>query len=327
LQAVLQNKETYSYQRAWGSNDTMAHNHDHHHHHASEIDVANNSRAFLVGISLNILFVIVEVVVGIINNSMSLLTDAGHNLSDVASLVLSLIAFRLAKKKSTEKFTYGYKKTTILAALFNAVFLFIAVGILGFESIRRLIHPEMVKGNVIALVAAVGIIINVITALMFFKNRKSDLNIKSAYLHMMSDALVSAGVVAGGILIVYTGWYWVDPLIGLIIMIVILLSTWSLLTDSFHLSVDAVPPGISINEIRQLIKDHSGITDVHHIHIWALSTTENALTAHISLNEALSFENKIKLVQDLKHELMHHKIHHSTIEIEVELSNCGEKEC
>jgi cobalt-zinc-cadmium efflux system protein len=305
----------------------MAHNHDHHHHHASEIDVANNNRAFLVGISLNILFVIVEVVVGIINNSMSLLTDAGHNLSDVASLVLSLIAFRLAKKKSTEKFTYGYRKTTILAALFNAVFLFIAVGILGFESIRRLIHPEMVKGNVIAWVAAVGIIINVITALMFFKNRKSDLNIKSAYLHMMSDALVSAGVVAGGILIVYTGWYWVDPLIGLIIMIVILLSTWSLLTDSFHLSVDAVPPGISINEIRQLIKDHSGITDVHHIHIWALSTTENALTAHISLNEALSFENKIKLVQDLKHELMHHKIHHSTIEIEAELSNCGEKEC
>jgi cobalt-zinc-cadmium efflux system protein len=305
----------------------MAHNHDHHHHHASEIDVANNSRAFLVGISLNILFVIVEGVVGIINNSMSLLTDAGHNLSDVASLILSLIAFRLAKKKSTEKFTYGYKKTTILAALFNAVLLFIAVGILGFESIHRLIHPEMVKGNVIAWVAAAGIIINVITALMFFKNRKSDLNIKSAYLHMMSDALVSAGVVAGGILIVYTGWYWVDPLIGLIIMIIILLSTWSLLTDSFRLSVDAVPPDISINEIRQLIKDHAGVTDVHHIHIWALSTTENALTAHISLNEALSFENKIKLVQDLKHELMHHKIHHSTIEIEAELSNCGEKEC
>jgi len=305
----------------------MAHNHDHHHHHASEIDVANNSMAFLVGISLNALFVIIEVVVGIFNNSMSLLTDAGHNLSDVASLVLSLIAFRLAKKKSTKKFTYGYKKTTILAALFNSVFLFIAVGILGFESIHRLIHPEMVKGNVIAWVAAAGIIINVITALMFFKNRKSDLNIKSAYLHMMSDALVSAGVVAGGILIVYTGWYWVDPLIGLIIMIVILLSTWSLLTDSFRLSVDAVPPDISIQEIKQLIIDHSGITGVHHIHIWALSTTENALTAHISLNESLSFENKIKLVQDLKHELMHHKIHHSTIEIEAELSNCKEKEC
>jgi len=280
-----------------------------------------------VGISLNIMFVIVEVVVGIINNSMSLLTDAGHNLSDVASLVLSLIAFRLAKKKSTENFTYGYKKTTILAALFNSVFLFIAVGILGFESIRRLIHPEIVKGNIIAWVAAAGIFINVITALMFFRNRKSDLNIKSAYLHMMSDALVSAGVVAGGILIFYKGWYLVDPLIGLIIMIVILLSTWSLLTDSFRLSLDAVPPDISINEIKQVIKGYSGIIDVHHIHIWALSTSENALTAHITLNESLSFENKIKLVQDVKHGLMHHKIHHSTIEIEAELSNCQEKDC
>src|SRR5664279_3242656 len=303
------------------------HNHTHHHHPAPELNSGDNNTAFIIGISLNALFVIVEVVTGILNNSMSLLTDAGHNLSDVASLVLSLIAFRLAKKKSTEKFTYGYKKTTVLAALFNAVFLLIAIGILGFESVHRLLNPEAVKGNIIAWVAGVGIIINVVTALMFFKNRHGDLNIKSAYLHMMSDALVSAGVVAGGILIVYTGWYWVDPVIGLIIMIVILLSTWSLLTDSFRLSVDAVPPDISIQEIKQLIIDHSGITDVHHIHIWALSTTENALTAHISLNESLSFENKIKLVQDLKHELMHHKIHHSTIEIEAELSNCKEKEC
>ena len=154
---------------------------------------------------------------------MSLLTDAGHNLSDVASLVLSLVAFRLAKKKSTEKFTYGYKKTTVLAAFFNAVFLLVAIGILGFESVHRLLNPESVKGDVIAWVAAAGIFINVITALLFFKNRKNDLNIKSAYLHMMSDALVSLGVVAGGILIVYTGWYWIDPVIGLVIMIVILI--------------------------------------------------------------------------------------------------------
>ena len=174
---------------------------------------------------------------------MSLLTDAGHNLSDVASLVLSLIAFRLAKKKSTEKFTYGFKKTTVLAALFNAVLLLIAIGILGFESVNRLLHPAAVKGNIIAWVAGAGIFVNIITALMFFRNRKSDLNIKSAYLHMMSDALVSVGVVAGGIVIAYTGWYWVDPAIGLIIMVVILVGTWSLLTESFRLSVDAVPPG------------------------------------------------------------------------------------
>ncbi|HWH63244.1 MAG TPA: cation diffusion facilitator family transporter, partial [Ginsengibacter sp.] len=150
---------------------------------------------------------------------------------------------------------------------------------------------------------------------------------KSAYWHMMSDALVSAGVVAGGILIVYTGWYWVDPVIGLIIMIVILIGTWSLLTDSFRLSVDAVPPDIDMNEIKQIIINQRNITDVHHIHIWALSTTENALTAHISLNDALSFNEKMDLVQNLKHELMHHKIHHSTIEIETELSGCEQKDC
>ena len=304
----------------------MAQNHSHHNHDHG-INPADNGTAFIVGISLNVLFVIVEVVAGIINNSMSLLTDAGHNLSDVASLVLSLIAFRLAKKKSTEKFTYGYKKTTVLAALFNAVFLLIAIGILGFESVHRLLNPETVKGEVIAWVAGAGIVINVITALMFFKNRHIDLNIKSAYLHMMSDALVSAGVVAGGILIVYTGWYWVDPVIGLVIMIVILMGTWSLLTDSFRLSADAVPPSIDMNQIKELISNQKNITDVHHIHIWALSTTENALTAHISLNDALSFDEKMNLVQNLKHELMHHKIHHSTIEIETELSDCKQKDC
>jgi cobalt-zinc-cadmium efflux system protein len=303
----------------------MAHHHNH--HPAPVINSAENSMAFIIGIGLNAFFIIVEVVAGILNNSMSLLTDAGHNLGDVASLVLSLIAFRLAKKKSTEKFTYGYKKTTVLAALFNAVLLLIAIGILGFESVHRLFNPAAVKGNIIAWVAAAGIFVNIITALMFFKNRKSDLNIKSAYLHMMSDALVSVGVVAGGILITYTGWYWVDPAIGLIIMVVILVGTWSLLTESFRLSVDAVPPDINIQEIKDIITGQENIVEVHHIHVWALSTTENALTAHVSLNEALSFDEKMKSVQNLKHELLDHHIHHSTIEIETELSDCQQKDC
>jgi cobalt-zinc-cadmium efflux system protein len=302
--------------------------HDHHHHHATtSVTGADNSRALIIGIALNALFVIVEVVAGLINNSMSLLTDAGHNLSDAASLVLSLIAFRLAKKKSTEKFTYGYKKTTVLAALFNAVLLLIAIGILGYESVRRLLSPAAVKGNIIAWVAAAGIVVNVVAGLMFFKNRKSDLNIKSAYLHMMSDALVSLGVVAGGVLISYTGWYWVDPAIGLIIMVVILLGTWSLLSESFRLSVDAVPPDIDIQEIKGLITSQDNIIEAHHIHVWALSTTENALTAHVSLNDALTFDEKMALVQNLKHELMHHNIHHSTIEIETALSDCEQKDC
>jgi cobalt-zinc-cadmium efflux system protein len=305
----------------------MAHDHNHHHSHSAEMDFADNSRAFKVGIWLNVLFVFTEVFFGVINNSMSLLTDAGHNLSDVASLLLSLIAFRLAKKKSNETFTYGYKKTTILAALFNAVFLFVAVGILGFESVRRLIHPEFVRGTVIAWVAAAGIVINSLTALMFFKNRKSDLNIKSAYLHMMSDALVSAGVVAGGIIILFTRWYWLDPLIGLIIMVIIILSTWSLLADSFRLSLDAVPQDIKISEIKDLILKQQGVMGVHHVHIWALSTTENALTAHVTLNDELSFEKKMSVVHDLKHVLMHHNIHHSTIEIETLVTDCQEKDC
>lgn len=304
----------------------MAHNHNHH-HPVPVLNAADNSTAFIIGISLNALFVIVEVIAGIVNNSMSLLTDAGHNLSDVASLVLSLIAFRLAKKKSSEKFTYGYKKTTVLAALFNAVLLLIAIGILGFESVHRLFNPAAVRGNIIAWVAGAGIFVNVITALMFFRNRKSDLNIKSAYLHMMSDALVSIGVVAGGILIIYTGAYWVDPAIGLIIMVAILFGTWSLLTESFRLSVDAVPPDIDIQDIRDIITSQENIVEAHHIHVWALSTTENALTAHVSLNEALSFGEKMAVVQNLKHKLLHHQIHHSTIEIETELSNCEHKDC
>jgi cobalt-zinc-cadmium efflux system protein len=304
----------------------MAHNHNHH-HPAPLINSADNSTAFIIGIGLNALFVIVEVVAGILNNSMSLLTDAGHNLSDAASLVLSLIAFRLAKKKSTEKFTYGFKKTTVLAALFNAVLLLIAIGILGFESVHRLFNPAAVKGNIIAWVAAAGIFVNIVAALMFFKNRKSDLNIKSAYLHMLSDALVSLGVVAGGIVITYTGWYWVDPAIGLIIMIVILVGTWSLLTESFRLSVDAVPPDINVQEIKDIITSQQNIVEAHHIHVWALSTTENALTAHVSLNESLTFDEKMKSVQNLKHELLHHHIHHSTIEIETGLSDCQQKDC
>lgn len=304
----------------------MSANHDHS-HHSHAIAPTDATTPFIIGIALNVLFIIIEVIAGIVNNSVSLLTDAGHNVSDVASLVLSLLAFRLAKKSSTNKFTYGYKKTTVLAAFLNAVLLLIAIGILGFESIQRLMDPAIVSGTVIAWVAGAGIVVNAITALLFFKKRKTDLNIKSAYLHMLSDTLVSVGVVAGGILINYTGWNWVDPVIGLVIMVVILVGTWSLLTDSFRLSVDAVPPDIDIEEIKSIITRQPNIVEAHHIHIWALSTTENALTAHISLDENIDFNEKMKLVQNLKHKLLHHKIHHSTIEIETAESDCEEKDC
>jgi cobalt-zinc-cadmium efflux system protein len=282
------------------------------------------SRAFLIGIFLNISFVLVEIAAGLIYGSIALLTDAGHNAGDVASLLLSLLAIRLAKRKPTNVFTYGYKKTTILAAFVNAVILLIAIGVLGYESISRLKNPEVVKGNAIAWIAGIGIVINSISAWLFFKNKEKDLNVKSAYLHLLSDAIVSAGVVAAGIIIFYTKWYWLDPVIGLLIMVVILLNTWTLLRDSFKMAVDAVPVGIDINEIKKIILQVPSVNKVDHVHVWPLSTTENALTAHISLDDRLTFEQKISAVEQIKHELFHHNIHHSTIEMDgtVSSDNC-----
>jgi cobalt-zinc-cadmium efflux system protein len=293
-----------------------SHNHSgHSHHHVADARDAY-SRAFLIGICLNIAFVIAEVVAGLLNNSIALLTDAGHNTGDVTGLLLSLLAFRFAKRKATQRFTYGYKKATVLAAFINAVILLIAIGVLGYESVNRLRSRQAVQGDVIAWVAALGIIINSVSAYLFFKNRKKDLNVKSAYLHLLSDALVSLGVVISGIIIMYTKWYWLDPVIGLGIMLVILISTWALLRDSFKMAVDAVPPGIDIQQVRNIILKIPGVTDMDHIHVWPLSTRENALTAHVVLGNEFSFEEKIGIVQEIKHRLEHLNIHHSTIEMD-----------
>jgi cobalt-zinc-cadmium efflux system protein len=222
----------------------------------------------------------------------------------------------MARRKSNSRFTYGYKKTTVLAALGNAVILLIAVGGLGYEIFQRFLLPRAVEGEVIAWIAGIGIVVNAASAFLFFRNRKSDLNVKSAFLHMAADALVSLGVVVTGILISLTGWYWLDPVIGLIVLVVILISTWSLLGESFRLSVDAVPEAIQLEEIQQMMEGVAGIRRVHHIHIWAMSTTENALTAHVVLGEELSFEEKMRVIERLKHLLQHANIAHSTIEID-----------
>jgi cobalt-zinc-cadmium efflux system protein len=309
----------------------MAHDHSHSHSHAHAHSHAVSFseaglKAFQIGIALNVSFVLVEVIAGLTYKSMSLLSDAGHNLADVLSLLLSYIAFKLAHKRATDRFTYGYKKTTVLAALVNAVLLMIAIGILGYESFQRLQHPPVVQGNGIAWVAAIGIAINGISAFMFFKNKDADLNIKGAYWHLLADAMVSVGVVIGGLIISYTGWFWLDPIIGLVIMIIILLSTWSLFTDSFKMSVDAVPSGIELQQITHVIQSVKHIVNVHHIHIWPISTTENALTAHVIVDDRLPFDEKLKVIQHLKHELMHHNIHHSTIELESETNHCPKEE-
>src|SRR5450432_3738826 len=258
------------------------HSHGHHgHSHGHITELRSVNTAFYVGIVLNLAFVVIEVTVGLMIHSLSLLSDAGHNLADVASLGLSLFAYRMMKVKSNTVFTYGYKKTTVLVALLNAGILLISIGAILYESVHRLMLPEPLPGKTISIVAAIGIVINAVTALLFFRNKNADLNIKGAFLHLMSDAVVSAALVVGGIIIIYTKWYWIDPLLGILVAVVIVFSTWSLLRDSLRLSLDAVPQGIDLRAVQSAIEKISGVQDFHHIHIWALSTTENALTGHV----------------------------------------------
>ena len=293
----------------------MPHDHSQHDHSHTASFEHSNKNVFIIGIVLNLAFVLVEVIAGLIYNSMALLTDAGHNASDVASLFLSLVAFWMAKRKSSAKYTYGFKKTTVLAALTNAIILLIAIGILGYESVSRIFKPIAVQGQVIAWIAAMGIVINSISAFLFHRHKEKDLNVKGAYLHLLADALVSLGVVVAGIVMNQTGWYWLDPVIGLIIMFVILISTWNLLRDSFRMTIDAVPSGIELEKIKRVILNVAHVKRVGHVHVWPLSTTENALTAHVGLDDQLNFEEKLRVVEKIKHELQHHNIHHSTIEL------------
>jgi cobalt-zinc-cadmium efflux system protein len=297
----------------------MPHQHNHEHTHGG----SNFKTAFWIGIILNSSFVVIEFIAGFYYNSLALLSDAGHNLSDVASLSLSLFAFRMSQSKATDRFTYGYHKSTILASLANAVILLIAVGSIGWEAIIRFMHPVKTTGGVIAVVAGIGIVINALSAFFFFKDKDKDLNVKGAYLHLATDALVSLGVVIAGIIIVYTGLTWIDPLISLLIMIVVLYGTWSLLTESLRLSMDAVPEKIYIEKFKRLVNDMPGVIRMHHIHIWAMSTTKNAMTAHLILTSGLSEEKISEIKNILKHELEHHNIHHTTFE--TEYSNAGEE--
>ncbi|MDR3713006.1 MAG: cation diffusion facilitator family transporter [Puia sp.] len=303
------------------------HSHGHHHGHHHPIDLKEVNRAFVIGIALNFLFVILEVVTGLYIHSLSLLSDAGHNLADVASLAMSLMAIRLLKVKPTEKYTYGYKKTTILVALFNAAILLLSLGAISYEAIHRLMDPQPLPGKTISIVAAVGILINALTALLFFRSKENDLNIRSAFLHLLSDAIVSAGLVIGGIIILYTHLYWIDAALSLVIAVVILFSTWGLLKDSLRLSLDGVPEGIDLKKVRENIEQMKGVKDFHHIHIWAISTTENALTAHLVVDDQAKLESIEKLKHDIKHELLHLNIQHATLEIEMQDEPCEEPDC
>lgn len=298
-----------------------------HSHHHEPVVLTNVNTAFIVGISLNFLFVVIEVIVGIFIHSLSLLSDAGHNLADVGALALSLLAFRLLKVKSNENYTYGYRKTSILVALFNAMVLLISIGAIAYEAIHRFISPEPIPGITVAIVAGVGIVINSLTALMFLRDKDKDINIKSAYLHLMSDAVVSLGLVIGGIVIFYTQWFWIDSVLSIVIALFILLSTWRLLKDSLRLSLDGVPPNVKVADITALAKDIKGVKELHHVHIWAISTTENALTGHLVIEQNVSVEREKEIKLDLKHQLAHKNIHHITLEIERENESCSTEDC
>ena len=300
----------------------MSHEHSHQHSHA--INAESLNKAFIIGIVLNLAFVVIEFAAGFWFDSLALLSDAGHNLSDVVSLVLALLAFRLAKVKANERYTYGYKKSTVLVSLLNAVILLVAVGIIVTESVEKLFHPVPVEGAAIAWTAGVGVVINAITSWLFMKDKEKDLNVKGAYLHMAADTLVSVGVVISGIVIMYTGWTIVDPIIGLVIAVIIVISTWGLLHDSLRLSLDGVPVGIDSGRIGQVILEQSGVEGYHHLHIWALSTTETALTAHIVINDLRRME---EVKHKIKNELAHAGVSHVTLEFEYKGACCEGEDC
>ena len=298
------------------------HHHHHHHHHAAPTQSLNG--IFILSIILNGLFVLIEAGVGLWQDSLSLLSDAGHNLSDVFSLLLVLIAFRLAKVQRNERYTYGYRKSTILISLLNAVILLVAVGAIVIESLHKFSEPTEVNGIAVSWTAGVGILINGATALLLMRGQRSDLNVRGAFLHMAADTLVSIGLVFSGILIYYTGWTVVDPIVSLIIAAVILVSTWELLSDSLRLAVDGIPDGVELQEIEQLLNAEEHVKGTHHIHVWAISTTETALTAHVVIDDLSCWP---QVSEHIKHTLAEHGINHATLEPETEEHQCCDKEC
>jgi cobalt-zinc-cadmium efflux system protein len=283
---------------------------NHHHHHAPP----DYNRAFAAGVILNVGFVIVEAVFGVLSNSLALLTDAGHNLSDVLGLLLAWGAATLAKKRPSARRTYGYSRATIIASLFSGLLLMGAVGAIGWEAVNRLMLPAEPAGRTIMIVAAIGVVVNTATALFFLSGKDSDLNIRGAFLHMAADAAVSLGVVASGALILYFGFTWIDPVISLVIAAVIFLSTWGLLRDSLNLAVDAVPRNVDPEAVRSYLSGLPGVRAIHDLHIWPMSTTDTALTAHMvmeDLPQSDEFLNDIAVVLQERF-----AIKHPTIQLE-----------
>lgn len=294
----------------------MAHDHDHEEgggHDHGQVP-ATFGKAFVIGIALNFGFVIVEVVYGLLSHSMALVADAGHNLSDVLGLALSLGAMVLAKRKPTKRRTYGFRSTTIMASMVNALSLLFATGGIFWESARRFMHPEPVAGKTVIVVALIGMVVNASSAALFSAGRKGDLNVRGAFLHLAADAAVSLGVAVAGGVMLFTGWAWLDPVVGILISLVILGGTWGLLRDSTNLVLDAVPEGIDPDQVKAYLAALPGVVEIHDFHIWAMSTTETALTAHLVMPEGSCHSRFLNDACKSLHEKF--KIQHSTLQVE-----------
>jgi cobalt-zinc-cadmium efflux system protein len=290
------------------------HHHHHHHGHGHSHAPADYGRAFIIGIGLNIIFVLAEIIYGLQAQSVALLADAGHNASDVLSLILAYIASRLLKRKPSQRFTYGLQSTSILAALANAVVLMVAVGGIMWEAVYRFSSPQPVEGMTIMIIASLGVLINGGTALMFMGN-KHDLNVRGAYLHMAADAGISLGVVISGLVIMMTGWLWLDPAVSIVISLVIVAGTWGLLKDSLTLALHAVPAHIDPDKVRETLNALPGVASVHDLHIWAMSTTENALSAHLLMKNGHPGDAFLAQATTVLQDRFH--IGHSTLQLEL----------
>ena len=289
------------------------HSDPHGHHHPVPRDFG---RAFAIGVTLNMAYVAAQVVFGLFANSVALLADAAHNLGDVLSLVLAWGASVLVKRQPRGRFTYGLRKTSVLAALTNAVLLVFVTGAIAWEAVHRFLNPSPVEGWTVVWVAALGILVNGGTAMLFFRGRESDLNVRGAFMHMAADAVVSLGVVFAGIAILATHWTWLDPLVSLVISVVILWGTWDLLRDSVHMSLDAVPEGIHLHEVRAYLDRLEGVTEIHDLHVWPMSTTETALTVHLLMPSGHPGDAYItRICEDLRSRF---RISHTTVQIEID---------
>lgn len=306
--------------RHYGHGDSHGHAHDDgehvgggtRHHHG---DPSTHGRAFVIAIALNSIFVAVEFGFGFVANSTALMADAGHNLSDVLGLAVALAANILARRTPSERFTYGLRSTSILAALANATLLFIACGAIGWQAVQRFSQPPAVASMTVIVVSGVGIVINGLSAWLFVKGSRGDLNIRGAYLHMVADAAISLAVVIAGVAMMFTGWYRLDPIVSLVIVAVILYGTWSLLRESVQLALNAVPPHIDVSAVEKHLRQLPGVSEVHDLHIWGMSTTESALTAHLVMPGGHPGDS---VIDDLAFSLAERfAIHHSTLQVEL----------